>query len=315
MAEEKEELLKYYEYRKKRVKRLKTVLCVFAVLLLLCPSVVSVYSVTRMAKLEQRIDNLQNQIDSINTSTMKADAVADNLVIPDYTPIYKEVKLSDEQRYPDKKLVYLTFDDGPSKYTDEILDILEEYDVKATFFVLAKEDMDERYQRIVSEGHTLGIHSYTHKYDEIYSSLDNFTTDVNNVYSFVFDITGVEPRFYRFPGGSSNKVSGVNKNDMFDLLTSKKLTYYDWNVSSGDAVAGGLSSSQIYSNVINGINSQEESAVVLMHDAADKHSTVTALSNILEYICNDDRYICLPITDTTTPVMHVIKEESNGIFQ
>lgn len=315
MADNKEELIKYYEYRKKRVKRLKTGLCVFAVLLLLCPSVISIYSVCKISRLERSIDDLQNQIDSFNTSVMQKDEFAADLVIPEYTPIYSERVMNDAEKYPGKKLVYLTFDDGPGKYTDEILDILGEYNVKATFFVLAKEDMDERYQRIVTEGHTLGIHSYTHKYDDIYSSIDSFDADVENIYSFVYDITGVVPSVYRFPGGSSNKVSGIDKNDMFNRLEERKLTYYDWNVSSGDAVSGGLSSEQIYKNVITGINKQEDEAVVLMHDAADKHSTVTALRSILDYLCNDDNCVCLPITNATTPVVHVTKEENNGIFQ
>lgn len=314
MAENRDELIKYYEYRKKRVKRLKTLLCFFAVLLLLCPSAISIYSLGKISKLEDRISNLQNQIDAINTVSMQKDKYASNLVIPEYTPVYAETVLSDRDRYPGKKLVYLTFDDGPSKYTDEILDVLDEYGVKATFFVLAKDGMDERYQRIVTGGHSLGVHSYTHKYDEIYKSADAFALDVENICSYVYNITGVEPYVYRFPGGSSNKVTGVDKNDLFNVLEDNNLIYYDWNVSSGDAVAGGLSSDQIYKNVIGGINSRDDECVVLMHDAADKYSTVSALRDILNYLCNDEQYVCLPITKETTPVVHVSKEDNNGIF-
>lgn len=118
---------------------------------------------------------------------------------------------ADSKTADGERKVYLTFDDGPSGNTGEILDILAEYDVKATFFVVGKEE--EKYQplykRIVEEGHTLAMHSYSHKYDEIYQSKESFAADLSKLQEFLYDTTGVWCRYCRFPGGSSNTVSRV----------------------------------------------------------------------------------------------------------
>ena len=102
--------------------------------------------------------------------------------------------------------VYLTFDDGPSIYTEEILDILDEYQVKATFFVVGKESdaAKEALRDIVARGHTLGMHSYSHKYSELYASEEAFEADFLKLQGYLEDVTGVKSKVYRFPGGSSN---------------------------------------------------------------------------------------------------------------
>ena len=108
--------------------------------------------------------------------------------------------------------VYLTFDDGPSANTLKILDILEEYGVKATFFTVgtAGEGEEEILKQIVEAGHTLGMHSYTHDYSELYSSVENFAADFAREQEFLYGVTGVKSKVYRFPGGSSNTVSGID---------------------------------------------------------------------------------------------------------
>ncbi|MBO4461285.1 MAG: polysaccharide deacetylase family protein, partial [Lachnospiraceae bacterium] len=108
---------------------------------------------------------------------------------------------------PNAKKVYLTFDDGPSHNTELILDILKEYNVKATFFVIGRNDEYSKslYKRIVDEGHTIALHSYTHRYSSIYASLDAYKEDLQKISDLVYDATGVRSKFIRFPGGSSNK--------------------------------------------------------------------------------------------------------------
>ena len=110
----------------------------------------------------------------------------------------------------DQLKVYLTFDDGPSSNTAAILDTLAQYNVKATFFVVGKEDEEsqEMYKRIVNEGHTLGMHSYSHKYSVIYDSLENFEDDFTKIQNYLYDITGEDCHYYRFPGGSSSSYCG-----------------------------------------------------------------------------------------------------------
>ena len=127
-----------------------------------------------------------------------------------------------------RKRAYLTFDDGPSDQTGEILDILKEHNVKATFFVIGRnERYYPMYKRIVEEGHTLAIHSYSHEYSTIYASYDNFVNDVEELRKLLYDVTGVDCRYYRFPGGSSNRVTQVPVNDLIDYLDSAGLTYFD----------------------------------------------------------------------------------------
>ena len=221
---------------------------------------------------------------------------------------YATVDVSGAQNPEDiegTRYVYLTFDDGPSIYTDEILDILAEYDVKATFFVCGKPDAKytDSYKRIVDEGHTLGMHSYSHKYSDIYSSVDAFSEDLKKLKHFLFDTTDVLPRYYRFPGGSSNKVTKVDIHELMDVLDTEGVTYFDWNVSAGDDRAGATKDT-IYNNIVGNIPKFKH-CIVLMHDAADKKSTVEALPEVIEAIKAMDDTVIVPITDDTLPVQHI----------
>ena len=221
---------------------------------------------------------------------------------------YATVDVSGAQNPEDiegTRYVYLTFDDGPSIYTDEILDILAEYDVKATFFVCGKPDAKytDSYKRIVDEGHTLGMHSYSHKYSDIYSSVDAFSEDFKKLRHFLYDTTDVLPKYYRFPGGSSNKVTKVDIHDFMDVLEADGVTYFDWNVSAGDDRAGATKDT-IYNNIVGNIP-RFKHCIVLMHDAADKKSTVEALPEVIEALQAMDDTVIVPITDDTLPVQHI----------
>ena len=221
---------------------------------------------------------------------------------------YATVDVSGAQNPEDiegTRYVYLTFDDGPSTYTDEILDILDEYDVKATFFVCGKPNAKytELYKRIVNDGHTLGMHSYSHKYSELYASLDSFKEDTDKLRIFLYETTGVWARFYRFPGGSSNTVSKVDMHELTGYLEDSEVTFFDWNVSAGDDRAG-ANKDTIYANIVNNVPKFKH-CVVLMHDAADKKSTVDALPEIIEAIQAMEDTVIVPITDDTLPVQHI----------
>ena len=204
----------------------------------------------------------------------------------------------------DQLKVYLTFDDGPSDNTAAILDTLAKYNVKATFFVVGKTDdqSKEMYQRIVNEGHTLGMHSYSHKYSVVYDSLDAFETDFNQLQSYLYDITGQECRLYRFPGGSSNQVSNTDMSEFIRFLNEEGVTYFDWNVSAGDA-SGDYTVDDIVNNVTEGITNYKTS-VVLMHDSNTKSTTVEALGPMIEALQGMGAQI-LPIDENTTLVQHI----------
>ncbi len=201
--------------------------------------------------------------------------------------------------------VYITFDDGPSTNTNNILDILKEYDVKASFFVTGKTDSKYKdvYNRIVSEGHTLGMHSYSHKYSELYESLDSFQTDLNKLRTFLYETTGVWSKYYRFPGGSSNTVSKVDMKELINYLALENITYYDWNVGSGDDRSG-ITKDLIVTNVMTGVPKFYNS-MILLHDASDKQATVEALPEIIEQVQALDNTVIVPIADDTLPVQHI----------
>lgn len=202
-----------------------------------------------------------------------------------------------------RKRAYLTFDDGPSDQTGEILDILKEYDVKASFFVIGRnERYYPMYKRIVEEGHTLAIHSYSHEYSTIYASYDNFVNDVEKLRKLLYDVTGVDCRYYRFPGGSSNRVTQVPVNDLIDYLDSAGLTYFDWNALNNDAVITGQTPDQLVKNILKDALNYDDT-IILMHDLDCCHETVESLPSLIEQL-EEHGYEILPIDDDTPHIQH-----------
>ena len=186
-----------------------------------------------------------------------------------------------------KGVIYLTFDDGPSAtITPKVLDILKKEKVKATFFVLNYSKSNEKLiKRIVKEGHTIGIHGYSHEYSKIYKSKKAFLNNVYKLQDKIYKLTGVKTKFMRFPGGSSNTVSRHYSKGIMSLLTKEMLSrgfrYFDWNVSSGDA-GGAKTSNDVYRNVTKNL-SKKRGNMVLCHDFAGNTKTLNALSKIIKY--------------------------------
>lgn len=214
------------------------------------------------------------------------------------------VQMQEEEA--DVHKVYLTFDDGPSSHTNQILDILAEYDVKATFFVVGKEEEEYRalYKRIVEEGHTLAMHSYSHRYNEIYQSVESYSADLRRLQEFLYDVTGVWCRYCRFPGGSSNTVSRVDMHELIAYLDEQDISYFDWNISSGDASSAYISPDNIVRNCTANLYEYEE-AIILMHDAYEKRTTVEALPALIEAIQAMEDTKIVPITDDTELIHHI----------
>ena len=201
------------------------------------------------------------------------------------------------------KVIYLTFDDGPSAYTQRLLDVLDKYNVKVTFFVTgAYPDYYNMIGEAYRRGHTIAIHTYSHKYNEIYTSVDAYFEDLNKIRDILVAQTGEEPWLVRFPGGTNNTVSrkycpGI-MTALSQELPARGYTYCDWNVSSGDA--GGVSSEQgVINNVINQCSSKGTS-VVLQHDI--KGFSVDAVDNIIEWgLANGYTFKAM---DRDTPFVH-----------
>ena len=206
-------------------------------------------------------------------------------------------------------VIYLTFDDGPSSsITPKILDILKEKNVKATFFVLNySSSLEYLIKREYNEGHSIGIHGYSHVYSDIYKSDEAFMNNVTKLQKKIAESIGYEPTIIRFPGGSSNTVSKNYSKGIMTRLTKSVVDtgfkYYDWNVSSGDA-GGAQTSAQVYKNVVNNL-SKSRSNVVLMHDFAGNTKTLNALADIIDYGL-ENGYVFKPITKDTPMVTHHI---------
>ena len=180
---------------------------------------------------------------------------------------------------PSERVIYLTFDDGPGPYTRQVLEILEKYDAKATFFVLNTDDVDV-IQDIAKAGHAIGIHSMTHDYQEVYASPEAFFHDLLSMQQLIREKAGVETYLMRFPGGSSNTVSRFNPGIMTYLTQAVEdngFCYFDWNVDSDDS-GGARSKEKVYENVVAGVKDRK-TAIVLMHEV--KKYTVEALEQIL----------------------------------
>ncbi len=186
---------------------------------------------------------------------------------------------------PEQKTIYLTFDDGPSEYTNALLDTLARYDAKATFFVTNLDpDYVDCIGRAYREGHAIGVHSLTHNYYQVYSSDQAFYDDFLAMEEIIYQQTGEYTKLFRFPGGSSNTVSrNYNYGIMTRLtqsMTDMGYVYFDWNVDSGDALGGAKSSYEVANNVAAGCL-EHTASVVLQHDT--KGFSVQAVENILRW--------------------------------
>ena len=178
------------------------------------------------------------------------------------------------------KTVYITFDDGPSYLTEQVLDILDEYGVKATFFVTYQPQYENMYREIVKRGHTIGIHTASHVYKTIYASFDNWLADFRKVYDYVYHVTGVYPMVYRFPGGSTGPhCNSTVINQAIAFLKSIGMEYFDWNAVNGDG--GTVTAQQSYEEAIK-TTLPRKHPVLLMHDAAGKETTAASLPGILK---------------------------------
>lgn len=320
--------------RKKRVQRMKTGLVWFLITWLLAQTLISVTLIAKVHSLQEQIDIItentirsqqveqqENQAmnpdgsydsaagksgtDQIHLSAKHADATtqADTSGADQMKKAEKQTDTKEEVRK-----VYLTFDDGPSKNTAKILDILDQYHIKATFFLTGREDKQslKLYQEIAKRGHTIGMHSYTHKYDEIYESTKAFEKDLDRIQSRIEDAVGIACSLYRFPGGSSNQVSKLDMQEFIRVLNERKITYFDWNVECGDASAHSYTTEELIDNVMKDVVKYHTS-VVLMHDAENKPNTVKALPKIIKRLLKMDAEL-LPIDENTTVVQHVSAE-------
>lgn len=236
-------------------------------------------------ELEQKLAEAQAAKEKLEAENAKLKTEIANLKAEKQAGVNNLVNNSPQSSTPSTdKVCYLTFDDGPSDNTLEILKILKRYNAKATFFVINTKNIDY-VKQIHNEGHTIGLHSYTHKYNVIYANSTAYYADLNQISARVQELTGVKSTVIRFPGGGSNGVSKQYCKGIMTFLTKSVLangySYFDWNVSSGDAESNNVPYTTIRDNVLNQAKNKN-SICVLFHDSSAKASTVQALPEIIE---------------------------------
>ncbi len=197
------------------------------------------------------------------------------------------VKIATEAKGSENKICYLTFDDGPTNtVTVSILDVLKQYDVKATFFMLGSmiEKNPDIAKRVYEEGHLLANHTYSHDYHALYATGESFMAEVRKVEELIRNLTGEEPfKLIRFPGGGHNAGKYGEHKQKYKLLLQENDYYYaDWNALNGDAEGGNRSADQLLARMRE--TATQKNIVVLMHDAAAKRTTADALPAIIEYL-------------------------------
>ena len=203
---------------------------------------------------------------------------------------------------PNGKVIYLTFDDGPSNHTSRLLDVLAKYDVKATFFVVDTGAIS-RTKRMAEEGHTVALHSVSHKYSRIYADQEAYFKDLYGIQGIVEKYTGFKPMILRFPGGTSNTISKRYERGIMTQLseevTKLGFRYFDWNVDSRDA-GGAKTAEEVLENVITGIGDKKVS-VVLQHDLYDY--SVDAVEDIIVWGLTNG-YTFAPLTEGSPACQH-----------
>ncbi len=321
------------KYNRKNVDKIKKIILAAFVIMFAVPILLCIYLMIKISSIERKLDelSLRSAVSATaetasleNTSDMAAEDMTAYDSIDTHQNIndtlssnYKEpasasdatgsdAAIDEDVSVSNGKKVYLTFDDGPSIYTDEILDILEANNVKATFFVVHydNEDLWPAYKRIVEDGHTLAMHSYTHIYSEIYADEESFKKDVDDIHDFLYDLTGYDCKYYRFPGGSSNNVSNVDMQLCMKYLDERGITYFDWNSLSGDADGNYHTGSELNANILRYVRCNEGDSIVLMHDLSDRHYTVEGLQELIDTLKAEGYEIC-PIDENTPLIQHV----------
>lgn len=312
------ELARQQQERRKRVSRIKTSI-IMTIAIWMAISILAIVVLGIMVvKLNSRIYKLELQLNTAISSTVPDTESDDGDTASDdensgakTQAVVKQLESEDNVYHEgDTRKVYLTFDCIPGDNTGAILDALAKCGVKATFFVTADTSgkYDDVYKRIVQDGHTIAMASYSNSYSKIYESTEAFTDDLTQICDYITNLTGAAPDIYRFPGGSMNQISNVDMVELVKILNSKNITYFDWNVNSGDT-ADNCSVDDIVNNVTSGI-AKYDNSVVLLHDDSNRSTTAEAIEPLVESIKAQGAEI-LPIDNNTYKVQY-IKSDTVG---
>ena len=204
----------------------------------------------------------------------------------------------------EKKNIYLTFDDGPAgKVTKDILDILKNESVPATFFIIGNQikGQEDLIRRINNEGHALGLHSMSHRRNSLYNSNEAFLKEMLETQEIINSIVGIKPNILRFPFGCNNNCYKISQS-MVNLLHENNFKIYDWNTDSGDGAHPGASPSSFIRNS----KTSKDNVILLMHCAYMSKNSVKALPEIIKYY-KENGYTFKLIDENTPEEFHFVK--------
>jgi len=260
--------------------------------------------------LEERLDSTQFFPDdavTVGATELEPAGIVREAPVLGYQMLYPDFKSSFYGFNADlvsDKTVFLTFDDGPSEGTAALLDILKKKGVTASFFVNGKStrSLTDQLKRMAEEGHAVGMHSYSHRYNVIYENIENLLDDFYRNYLYIKAETGNAPEILRFPGGSINIFNLENYQSMVAEILRRGFIYYDWNVSAGDATSDATTQS-IIDNVVNGVRLCWGPSFVLMHDN-DKKVLAEALGPIID-ILSKEGYVFKALDNSVKPPMFI----------
>ena len=216
---------------------------------------------------------------------------------------YNQYTQTTSSKIAEEKVVYLTFDDGPSVVTADILDLLKERNIKATFFVTGATTQrgKDLYIRMKEEGHSIGIHSYSHKYDKIYASSYAFLEDFSKLENHLKEIVGDTPKIFRFPGGSTNSNASPQViKEIKKAIADKGYIYFDWNSLAKDDKVTTSPAKEIFENIIKSAKDNPR-ILILMHDNTIRTTAPDCVRMVIDYY-TEKGYRFEPLTEDTPPI-------------
>ncbi len=235
---------------------------------------------------ENKLLSYEEYVEELNERLLENENAGEAVKKKEYQSIYPDMYASEYiAAESEGKIAYLTFDDGPSSLTPQVLDVLDKYNIKATFFVTYQEseDLQKYYSEIVERGHTIAVHTACHDYEDIYKSVYAYIDDFYKIYDHIYEETGVRSTLFRFPGGSHNGYNyGSAMPSIIMEMERRGFKYYDWNVSTGDG--GNWVTPDDILNRVKDQSAGRDKLVVLMHDSASKAATLEALPGVIEYL-------------------------------
>lgn len=289
------------------VRFYRRLILVFLSLLILAPTAVAVRLGMKCGRLEKQLETVREEPVPRGTGMEETGPTVEPILYQTlYPDLYGTAQLPD-RRVRAEDTVYLTFDGSPTANTQRILDILDQYGVKATFFVVGRTDDAslDLMREIVARGHTIGLRSYSESFQTIYSSVEAYLEDFDRIYRLVHETTGVKAEIFRFPAGSVNAYNSGIYQELIAEMLRRNFVFFDWDVTGEDTRVGGVTAQKVEEAVLREMDGKSR-GIVMLHDSAGKGAVVDALPHILSEL-QEKGYGFQPLTAAVMPVIFSYK--------